>query len=65
MLGLGDPKETASLATWAIYGAYLHMRNVRGWQGQRASGALVAGYGAIIFTYFGVNLWISCLHSYA
>lgn len=60
-----DPKETASLVTWLIYGAYLHARGLRDWRGARASMVLVGGYGAVLFTYFGVNLWISGLHSYA
>ncbi len=60
-----DPKETASLVTWLIYAAYLHMHRQRSWQGRRAATVLLAGYAAILFTYFGVNLWISGLHSYA
>jgi len=60
-----DPKETASLVTWLIYGGYLHMRVQRSWRGTRASVMLLVGYVAILFTYFGVNLWISGLHSYA
>lgn len=60
-----DPKETASLVTWFIYGAFLHMHGLRAWRGRRASVVLAAGYAAILFTYFGVNLWISGLHSYA
>ena len=60
-----DPKETASLVTWLIYGAYLHMFNQRSWRGGRGAIILLVGYAAILFTYFGVNLWISGLHSYA
>ena len=60
-----DPKETASLVTWLIYGGYLHMRVQRSWRGTRAAVMLLIGYVAILFTYFGVNLWISGLHSYA
>ena len=60
-----DPKETASLVTWLIYGAYLHVHNIAGWRGNRSAAVLVAGYTAVMFTYFGVNLWISGLHSYA
>ncbi len=60
-----DPKETASLVTWLIYAAYLHMRGQRSWRGTRAAIVLSVGYAAILFTYFGVNLWISGLHSYA
>ncbi len=60
-----DPKETASLVTWLVYGAYLHMHNQRSWRGGRAAIVLLVGYAAILFTYFGVNLLISGLHSYA
>jgi cytochrome c-type biogenesis protein CcsB len=59
-----DPKETASLVTWLIYGAYLHARVVRGWRGNRAAWLLVFGFAATLFTYFG-NLFFGGLHSYA
>ena len=59
-----DPKETASLVTWLIYGAYLHARVVRGWRGKRAAWLLVIGFGATLFTYFG-NLFFGGLHSYS
>lgn len=60
-----DPKETAALVTLLIYGVYLHMRGLRNWSGARSAFTLIAGFGAVIFTYFVVNLWISGLHSYA
>lgn len=59
-----DPKETASLVTWLIYGAYLHARVVRGWHGRRSAALLVIGFVATLFTYFG-NLFFGGLHSYA
>jgi len=59
-----DPKETASLVTWLIYGAYLHARVVRGWRGGRAAWLLVLGFAAVLFTYFG-NLFFGGLHSYS
>ena len=59
-----DPKETASLVTWLIYGSYLHARVVRGWRGRRAAWLLIVGFGATLFTYFG-NLFFGGLHSYA
>jgi cytochrome c-type biogenesis protein CcsB len=59
-----DPKETASLVTWLIYGAYLHARVVRGWRGRRAALLLMLGFAATLFTYFG-NLFFGGLHSYA
>jgi ABC-type transport system involved in cytochrome c biogenesis permease subunit len=59
-----DPKETASLVTWLIYGAYLHARVVRGWRGNRAAWLLILGFAATLFTYFG-NLFFGGLHSYS
>jgi ABC-type transport system involved in cytochrome c biogenesis permease subunit len=59
-----DPKETASLVTWLIYGAYLHARVVRNWRGRKAAYLLMLGFAATLFTYFG-NLFFGGLHSYA
>jgi ABC-type transport system involved in cytochrome c biogenesis permease subunit len=59
-----DPKETASLVTWLIYGGYLHARTVRGWRGTRSAVLLLIGFAATLFTYFG-NLFFGGLHSYA
>ena len=58
-----DPKETASLLTWLIYGAYLHARVARGWVGRRAAWLLVAGFASVLLTFFG-NLFFGGLHSY-
>ncbi len=59
-----DPKETSSLVTWLIYAGYLHMRGLRRWRGTRSAVLLIVGFGAVLFTYFAVNLWVSGLHSY-
>jgi cytochrome c-type biogenesis protein CcsB len=59
-----DPKETASLITWLIYGAYLHARVARGWVGRRAAWLLVLGFVSVLFCFFG-NLFFGGLHSYA
>lgn len=58
-----DPKETAALVTWLIYGAYLHARVVAGWRGRKAAWLLVLGFVAVIFTFTG-NHWFGGLHSY-
>jgi cytochrome c-type biogenesis protein CcsB len=58
-----DPKETWSLVTWLIYSAFLHARVTRGWQGRRTAILSVIGFGAVLFTYFGVN-YLPGLHSY-
>ncbi len=59
-----DPKETAALVTWLIYGAYLHARALREWRGTGAAGLLILGFGATMFTLFG-NYFLGGLHSYA
>ncbi len=59
-----DPKETWSLITWFIYAFYLHARFLRGWRGHKISVVAVMGFVAVIFTYLGVNLLLSGLHSY-
>ncbi|MEE9202926.1 MAG: c-type cytochrome biogenesis protein CcsB [Dehalococcoidia bacterium] len=59
-----DPKETASLVAWLIYGGYLHARLVAGWRGTRSSILLLVGFAAVLFTYFG-NYFLGGLHSYA
>nr|WP_218849558.1 c-type cytochrome biogenesis protein CcsB [Nocardioides perillae] len=60
-----DPKETWAFITWVCYAAYLHAQSTAGWRGPRATWFAMAGYGAFLFNFFGVNLWISGLHSYA
>jgi len=58
-----DPKETASLLTWLIYGAYLHARVARGWVGRRSAWLLIAGFASVLFCFFG-NLFLGGLHTY-
>ncbi len=59
-----DPKETWSLITWFIYAFYLHARFLRGWRGTKISVMAVIGFVSTVFTYLGVNLLLSGLHSY-
>jgi ABC-type transport system involved in cytochrome c biogenesis permease subunit len=59
-----DPKETASLVTWLLYGGYLHARLVAGWRGTRSNILLIVGFAGVLFTYFG-NYFLGGLHSYA
>jgi len=58
-----DPKETWSLITWFIYATFLHARFMRGWQGRKTAILSLVGFGAVLFTYLGVNL-LPGLHSY-
>ena len=59
-----DPKETWSLITWFVYAAMLHFRMMRGWKGKRTAFLSIIGFSAVLFTYFGVNLLLTGLHSY-
>jgi cytochrome c-type biogenesis protein CcsB len=59
-----DPKETWSLITWFIYAAFLHARFTRDWRGRKTAILSILGFTAVLFTYFGVNYFISGLHSY-
>jgi cytochrome c-type biogenesis protein CcsB len=59
-----DPKETWSLITWFIYAAFLHARFTHEWRGRKTALLSIVGFGAVIFTYFGVNFLLSGLHSY-
>lgn len=59
-----DPKETAALVTWLIYGAYLHARVTRSWRGKKSAWLLVLAFAAVVFTYLG-NLFFGGLHAYA
>lgn len=60
-----DPKETWSLITWLVYAAVLHSRMIRGWRGKKMAFLSIIGFFCVIFTYLGVNLVLSGLHSYA
>jgi cytochrome c-type biogenesis protein CcsB len=59
-----DPKETAALCTWILYLAYMHLHTRNAWRGVRTNWVSVVGFMLVIFTYLGVNIWISGLHSY-
>ncbi len=60
-----DPKETWAFITWVVFAAYLHARSTAGWRGDRASWIVIAGWVAFMINYFGVNIFINSLHSYA
>ncbi|MCF8611986.1 c-type cytochrome biogenesis protein CcsB [Gordonia sp. HY285] len=59
-----DPKETVSFIAWVIYAAYLHARATAGWR-NAAAWINVAGFVALLFNLFAINLVVSGLHSYA
>jgi cytochrome c-type biogenesis protein CcsB len=55
-----DPKETASLVTWAIYLVLVNYRLSASWRGRWASYISIAGFVSMLFT-FGIN---KGLHTY-
>lgn len=59
-----DPKETWALITWFLYAALLHGRLTVGWRGRRAAIFAIIGFLCLLFTFLGVNLLLSDLHSF-
>jgi cytochrome c-type biogenesis protein CcsB len=59
-----DPKETWSLITWFVYAALLHGRLTTGWRGKKAAILAIVGFFVMLFTFLGVNLLMTGLHSY-
>jgi len=61
-----DPKETWALVTVLAYSFIVHMRFIPGFRGNFSlSFAALIGYSSVLMTYFGVNYYLSGLHSYA
>ena len=61
-----DPKETWALVTILVYTFISHMHKIPGFRGSFAvSAASLVGFSSVLMTYFGVNYYLSGLHSYA
>ena len=61
-----DPKETWALVTILVYTFITHMHKIQGFKGHFAmSAAALVGFSSVLMTYFGVNYYLSGLHSYA
>lgn len=61
-----DPKETWALVSVLVYSFIAHMHYIPGMKGKFAFNfAALISYGVILMTYFGVNYYLSGLHSYA
>ncbi len=61
-----DPKETWALVTVLVYTFISHMHKIPGFKGIFAmSAAALVGFSSVLMTYFGVNYYLSGLHSYA
>ena len=61
-----DPKETWAMVSILVYAIILHLRFIPALQSRYVFNlASVIGIWSIIMTYFGVNYYLSGLHSYA
>ncbi|AVI52133.1 cytochrome C biogenesis protein [Pukyongia salina] len=61
-----DPKETWALISIMIYAFVIHMRLVPGLRGRWFFNVMALfAYASIMMTYFGVNFYLTGLHSYA
>ena len=61
-----DPKETWSLITVVIYSLVIHSRNIPGLKDIFTFNLLsLFAFSSVLMTYFGVNYYLSGLHSYA
>ena len=61
-----DPKETWALVTVIVYAIVVHLRLVPGLKGRVLFNILaLGGFASVLMTYFGVNYYLSGLHSYA
>lgn len=61
-----DPKETWAFISIIVYAFVLHVRLIPGLRGKYLFNLLsLLSFSVIIMTYFGVNYYLSGLHSYA
>lgn len=61
-----DPKETWAFISIIVYAFVLHMRLVPGLRGRYAFHVMTMfAFCSMVMTYFGVNYYLSGLHSYA
>jgi cytochrome c-type biogenesis protein CcsB len=61
-----DPKETWSLITIILYSIVIHSRNIPGMKDIFTFNLLsLFAFSGVLMTYFGVNYYLSGMHSYA
>ncbi len=59
-----DPKLISVFITWAIYVAFIYLRNVRNWQGTRASILSISGFIWILISFFVFTTLFSKVHAF-
>jgi cytochrome c-type biogenesis protein CcsB len=60
-----DPKETWAFVSWVVYAGYLHARLTPSVKRRVVGWIAVLGWLTMMMNLFGVNLFLSGLHSYA
>jgi cytochrome c-type biogenesis protein CcsB len=60
-----DPKETWALVSIVVYAVVTHLHLVKKWDNPRLFNLLsVLAFACVLMTYFGVNYFLSGMHSY-
>ncbi|MCC8155200.1 MAG: cytochrome c biogenesis protein CcsA [Tannerellaceae bacterium] len=60
-----DPKETWALITVIVYAIVIHLRLIRKWYNEWLFNlCAVVSFSSVLMTYFGVNYFLSGMHSY-
>ena len=59
-----DAKVISTFVTWFIYVIQIGFRQFWGWHGHRAAYAAILGFGAVLCTYVGVDLFLDSMHTY-
>ena len=61
-----DPKETWALVTVIVYSFILHLKKIPGLKSNFILSAFaLVGFSSVLMTFFGVNYYLSGMHSYA
>jgi ABC-type uncharacterized transport system permease subunit len=59
-----DPKVMATLVTWCVFAALVHMRTVAHRHGRRAAFMIILGLLCLFFAFVGVHVVSKSLHDY-
>lgn len=60
-----DPKETWALITMVVYAIVIHLRLVKKWNNYWSFSFMsILSFLTVLMTYFGVNMFLSGMHSY-
>ncbi|HCR90814.1 MAG TPA: cytochrome C biogenesis protein [Prolixibacteraceae bacterium] len=61
-----DPKETWALVTILVYSVILHLKKIPGMKSSLVLSTFsLLGFSSVLMTFFGVNYYLSGMHSYA